>query len=163
MKISLIAAMTKNNVIGSNNDIPWMGKLPADMSFFVKNTKGKPVLMGRKTFDSIGKALPNRRNIVVSRNKDLKIDGVEVVSSIEDGISLLSDYEEIMIIGGSLIYEQSLVFANKIYLTIIDSDVDGDAFFPKIGNDWALIDSESHKKDNLNLFNYCFNIYEKTK
>jgi dihydrofolate reductase len=132
MNISLIAALAKNRVIGSQNDLPW--RISEDLQFFKRVTLGKPVIMGRKTFDSIGKPLPKRRNIVITRNRDLSIAGAEVVHSLELALNLAAheNPEEIMVIGGGELYSQALLKANRLYLTYIDQDFEGDVRFPEI-------------------------------
>lgn len=162
MLISMISAMAQDNVIGKNNELPWAGELPADMAFFIKNTKSKPVIMGRKTFESIGRPLPNRTNIIITSNKDLKINGVIVVHSIEDALEEASDYDEVMIIGGTNIYKQFIGSANKLYITDIDCTVENsDSVFPKIDESWTEISSDFHKKDEKNKYDYTFRIYKK--
>ncbi|MFA0350137.1 type 3 dihydrofolate reductase, partial [Vibrio sp. 10N.222.55.C6] len=131
MIISMIAAMANNRIIGKDNQMPW--HLPADFAWFKRSTMGKPVVMGRKTYDSIGRPLPGRLNVVISRDESLKIEGVTTVTSIEQALELLSDVEEVMIIGGGSIYESCLPKADKLYLTYIDFAVDGDTQFP----DWG--------------------------
>jgi dihydrofolate reductase len=130
MIISLIVAMAHNRVIGKDNGMPW--HLPADLKHFKQITTGKPVIMGRKTFESIGKALPNRRNIVVSRNAEYQAAGCEVVTSLEAALALVKDAPEICIIGGAQLFEQALPMADRLYMTFIDLQVEGDTFFP----DW---------------------------
>jgi dihydrofolate reductase len=155
-KISLIAAMAKDRVIGKDNDMPWY--LPADLQHFKKVTLGKPVVMGRRTFESIGRPLPGRKNIVITRNEQWSHDGVDVVSSPAMAMSLVADVEEVMIIGGGKIYEQFLPKADSLYLTFIDLNVDGDTRFPdwtKVGN-WQQVEQESHKPDEKNTFAYEF-------
>ncbi|MFA0125104.1 type 3 dihydrofolate reductase, partial [Vibrio sp. 10N.261.48.A2] len=131
MIISMIAAMANNRVIGKDNQMPW--HLPADFAWFKRSTMGKPVVMGRKTYDSIGRPLPGRVNVVISRDESLEIEGVTTVTSIDQALELVSDVDEVMIIGGGSIYESCLPKANKLYLTYIDFDVDGDTQFP----DWG--------------------------
>ena len=141
--IYLIGAMSKNRVIGKDNKLPW--KIPDDLKYFKKMTKGKPVIMGRKTFDSIGKALPDRRNIVLSKNPDLKIPDVTVKNNIEDAILSCWPNEQIMIIGGSEIYAEAMPYAKVIYLTVIDEEYDGDAYFPEFeGDEWEKIEEVMH-------------------
>lgn len=140
MTIALIAALAKNRVIGSHNDLPW--RIPEDMKFFRRTTLGKPVIMGRKTFDSIRKPLAKRRNIVVSRQRDLQIDGAEVVGSLELALNLAAQHqpEEIMVIGGGELYQQALPKAQRLYLTYIDKDFEGDVKFPEIPqNEWQEV------------------------
>jgi len=148
--ISLIAAMANNRIIGKDNDMPW--HLPADLQHFKKVTLGKPVIMGRKTFESIGRPLPGRRNIVITRNADWKMDGVEVVNSPENALKLMEGSEEVMIIGGGNVYQQFLPQADVLYLTFIELDVAGDTHFPdweQVGQ-WQTVEQESCAKDEKN-------------
>lgn len=153
--ISLIAAMANNRVIGKDNQMPW--HLPADLGHFKAITLGKPIIMGRKTYESIGRPLPGRKNIVISRDKSYKLEGCETASSLEEAITLVSEVEEIMIIGGGNLYSQALPHADKLYLTFIDLDVDGDTQFPKY-EDLKLteIKREKHLKDEKNPYDYQF-------
>ncbi|MFH0262345.1 type 3 dihydrofolate reductase [Vibrio barjaei] len=159
MIISMIAAMADNRVIGKDNQMPW--HLPADFIWFKKCTMGKPVIMGRKTYESIGRPLPGRQNIVVSRNSELRIDGVEAVTSLEQALSLVSDVEEAMIIGGGSFYEHCLPMANKLYLTYIDANVDGDTQFPDWGEGWKQVHSEQYQADDKNAYDMQFVILER--
>jgi dihydrofolate reductase len=164
MIISAVVAIDKNNVIGKDNDIPWY--LPADLQYFKKITLGHHILMGRKCFESIGRPLPKRTNIIVTRNPFFIATGTVVVHSIKEGISLAkkNKEEELFIIGGGDIYRHSLDIWDKLYLTVVDTEVDGDVFFPNINFDeWKLISSESHEKDEKNEFNYRFEIWEKLR
>ena len=142
MKISLIVAVSRNGAIGLNNQLPWY--LPEDLKYFKSVTMGKPLIMGRKTFDSIGRPLPGRANIVLTRDPQWISDGVEVVQSVEQALLAgkiaceAADVDEIMVIGGEQIYRMTLDLADRIYLTQVDADVDGDAFFPDIDlNNWS--------------------------
>ena len=128
MIISMIVAMAHDRVIGLDNKMPW--HLPADLQHFKKTTLGKPVIMGRKTYDSIGRALPGRLNIVVSRDSSLNIAGVTCVTSVEQALAAAEGVEEVMIIGGATIYEHFLSVANRLYLTFIDLETKGDTRFP---------------------------------
>ncbi|MGR5303924.1 type 3 dihydrofolate reductase [Vibrio mediterranei] len=159
MIISMIAAMADNRVIGKDNQMPW--HLPADFIWFKKCTMGKPVIMGRKTYESIGRPLPGRQNIVVSRNSELRIDGVETVTSLEQALSLVNDVEEAMIIGGGSFYEHCMPMANKLYLTYIDANVDGDTQFPDWGEDWKQVHSEQYQADEKNAYDMQFVILER--
>lgn len=156
--ISLIAAMSKNRVIGNNNSLIW--KLPADMKRFKEITTGKIVIMGRKTYESIGRPLPNRRNIIITRNDSYSVDGCEVVNSLEKAIELCNG-SDVMIIGGGDIYTQSLLLADKIHLTIIHEDFHGDTYFPEIGDEWVKVGREDHEPDEKNQHRYSFIDYEK--
>ena len=159
MKISMIAAMAKNRVIGMDNQMPW--HLPADFAWFKKCTMGKPIVMGRKTYQSIGRPLPGRLNIVLSRNPDLQIDGVICVTSIEQAKLIAGEVEELMIIGGGAIYQACLTEAKQLYLTFIDADILGDTQFPDWGEEWRLIHRECYKADTKNPFDMEFVILEK--
>lgn len=160
MTISLIAAIAQNRVIGKNNTLPW--HLPADMKHFRDLTRGKPVVMGSKTFESIGKALPNRINIVLSSDFAYKAEDSIVVHSIEEALQAASYAEEVMIIGGASIYAQFLPRANRMYLTIIHADVEGDAFFPEYDEkEWKEVFTEDHEKDADNSYIYSFIILER--
>ena len=129
-KISIIVAMSQNSVIGINNQLPW--HISEDLKNFKKTTLNHCVIMGRKTYDSIGKPLNNRRNIVISRDSSLKIDGVEVVNSLEKAISMVKEALEIFIIGGEQIYSMALSLATHLYITKVDGHFKGDAFFPDL-------------------------------
>ncbi|MEK6983683.1 MAG: type 3 dihydrofolate reductase [Nanoarchaeota archaeon] len=144
MIISLIAAMGKNRVIGKDNSLPW--RLAEDMKRFKELTSGKPVVMGRKTFESIGRPLPNRKNIILTRDKNYKTEGCIVVHSADEALKAAEGNEEVMVIGGAKIYEEFLPRANKMYLTLIDEDFKGDAYFPEYDkNEWKEIHREEHK------------------
>ena len=142
MKISLIVAVSRNGAIGLNNQLPWY--LPEDLKYFKSVTMGKPLIMGRKTFGSIGRPLPGRANIVLTRDPQWTSDGVEVVQSVEQALVAgeiaceAADVDEIMVIGGEQIYRMTIDLADRIYLTQVDTDVEGDAFFPDIDlNNWS--------------------------
>jgi len=156
MKISMIVAMAENRVIGLDNKMPW--HLPGDLKFFKRVTLGKPVIMGRKTYQSIGRPLPGRMNIVLTRDNDLHIEGVTCVQTVEQALALVADVEEVMVIGGATIYQQFLSKATRLYLTFIDLNVDGDTLFPdyQAMADWNEIDREAHTADDKNAHNYQF-------
>lgn len=155
--ISLIAAMSKNRVIGNDNSLIW--KLPADMKRFKEITTGKSVIMGRKTYESIGRPLPNRRNIIITRNESYSVDGCEVVSSLEKAIEICNS--DAIIIGGGEIYSQSLPIADRIHLTIIHENFEGDTYFPELGEEWAKVSREDHQPDEKNQHKYSFIDYER--
>ncbi|MBB1308637.1 type 3 dihydrofolate reductase [Pseudoalteromonas sp. SR41-8] len=163
MKISMIAAMAKNRVIGQDNDMPW--HLPADLQHFKAVTMNKPVIMGRKTFESIGRPLPGRRNIVISRNTDYTAVGVDVVTSPEAAISLLCESDEVMVIGGGNIYQQFLKSADTLYLTFIDLDVAGDTQFPDYEQsaNWQVVEELYNQPDDKNIYGYRFVTLDKVK
>lgn len=158
MKLSLIAAMDKNRVIGVNNTLPW--HLPADLKHFKTVTMGKPILMGRNTYESIGKPLPGRENIVMSRQTNYAADGCTVVCSIEQALARVGelDADELMIIGGATLYEAMLPMADRLYLTYVDTEVAaGDAYFPDIDNsEWTETHWENHAADEKNPYDYSF-------
>lgn len=152
----MIAAMANNRVIGLDNKMPW--HLPADLQHFKKVTTGKPVIMGRKTFESIGRPLPGRRNIIITRNSEYTAQGIETVTTPEAALKLVCDVEEVMIIGGGNIYEQFLPKADRLYLTFIDLDVNGDTQFPdynKVAN-WNVKEEQDNLPDEKNKSSYKF-------
>jgi dihydrofolate reductase len=161
--ISLIAAIGKNNELGKGNTLVW--KMPTDLKYFREKTSGHPVIMGRKTFESIGRPMPNRRNIVITRDKNYLRRGVDVVHSLEEALALakLEKKEEIFIIGGAEIYKQAMNLADRLYITHIEAeDKDADTFFPEIiPIVWNEISREEHKKDKENPFDYTFSVYER--
>ncbi|MBK7763735.1 MAG: dihydrofolate reductase [Bacteroidetes bacterium] len=163
MEISIIVAVSKNQVIGVNNQLPW--HLPADLKYFKNLTLHHPILMGRKTFDSIGRALPKRENIVITRNANFSNEGVMVKNSIDDAIEYCKEnnYDEVFIIGGDTIYKQCLSIATKIYLTKVDIEIpNGNAFFPKLNDiEWELISSVDGELDEKNVLNHTFEVYQK--
>lgn len=144
MIISLVAAMSKNGVIGAHNQLPW--HIPDELKYFKSLTKGKAVVMGRKTFLSIGcKALPHRLNIILSKNSGFLAPGCVVVQSAEAAIGAAEPYEELMIIGGSEIYKEFLPRADRIYLSLIHREVEGDTYFPAVvWEEWKLMDEKAH-------------------
>jgi len=142
--LSIITAMDNNRLIGKNNALPW--NLPEDLAFFKKTTLNKPIIMGRKTFESIGRPLPGRTNIIISRNKDYHVDGCIVLDSIKSVLHYCKNDEEIMLIGGASLYKQWLPYADQIYITLIDDEFEGDAWFPDYKPDsWVTESREQHK------------------
>lgn len=163
MIVSIIVAIAKNNVIGCGNRMPW--HLPADFAYFKKITAGQPVIMGYKTHLSIGKILPGRKNIVLCDNPDLKImDGALAAKSFEEAFELAKDSSEAFIIGGASVYKQGLDYANRLYITEVQADVEGDIYFPEFDkNLWEEIKREKRPKDTGNIYNLEFVVYEKVK
>lgn len=158
MKLSLIAAVADNGVIGVKGKLPW--KLPADLQYFKKITMGHPIIMGRKTYESIGRPLPGRRNIVLSRIKHLSIPGCEVVSTLEAALQKFGETEEVFVIGGESIYKEALPFAHQLYLTQVHAQVEGDTYFPHYEkSDWIEISREYHHADSDNQYTYSFVIF----
>ncbi|WP_442797283.1 type 3 dihydrofolate reductase [Pantoea vagans] len=159
--ISLIAALAADRIIGMENAMPW--DLPADLAWFKRNTLKKPVIMGRLTFESIGRPLPGRLNIVVS-SKPGTTEGVTWVSSLDEALQAAGDAEEIMVIGGGRVYEQMLKRADRLYLTHIDAEVEGDTQFPDYEPDeWQSTFSEFHDADEQNSHSYCFEILDRRR
>lgn len=158
--LSIISAMDENRLIGSNNALPW--QLPADMAFFKQTTMGKPILMGRKTFESIGRALPGRRNIIISRDAGYRIDGCDTANSIQAALELVEGQPEAMLIGGASLYQQTLALADRLYITEIHDKFEGDAWFPAIdAGQWLEIWREPHRPDDKNRHAYAFVKYQK--
>ena len=159
MTLSLIVAITKNNVIGKDNQMPW--HLPADLAWFRKNTTGKPVIMGRKTFESIGCPLPKRTNIVLSRTP-YEHEGVIWKNSFESAVDFVKEFDEIMLIGGGELFKQYLPKADKLYLTQIQADIDGDTFFPEINwAEWNIEFEEYRQADVDNPYDCRFLILQR--
>ncbi|WP_350261516.1 type 3 dihydrofolate reductase [Pantoea sp. BJ2] len=159
--ISLIAALAADRIIGMENAMPW--NLPADLAWFKRNTLNKPVIMGRLTFESIGRPLPGRLNIVVSSQPG-NHEGVTWVTSLEAAVKAAGDVEEMMVIGGGRVYEQMLARADRLYLTHIDAEVEGDTQFPDYEPDeWQSTFSEFHDADEQNSHSYCFEILDRRK
>ena len=159
--ISLIAAMTDDRVIGINNSLPW--KLPNDMKWFRRHTLGKPILMGRKTFESFGgRPLPERTNIIVTRDRDYQAGGAVVTHSIDEALRAAGDVEEIMVIGGASFYEQMLPRARRMYLTRVHADVKGDAWFPAFDeSQWREVEHIDCEADERNAHAHSFLVLER--
>jgi len=154
MTVSIIVAIGENHAIGKNNQLLW--HMPNDLKHFKDITSGRTIIMGRKTFDSVGKPLPRRRNIVVTR-QDITIPGCEVVKSIEDGLVLCKDEDEVFIGGGAEIYKLAMHITNRIYLTIIHKSFDADTFFPDIDkSEWKEVKREDFEPDEKNPLPYSF-------
>ena len=155
MDISLIAAVGKNRVIGKDNAMPW--HLPADLRYFKRITLGKPVIMGRKTFASIGRPLPGRTNIIVTRDADYRAEGGVVVRSIEQALQAAGGAEEVRVIGGANLFEQLMPRATRIYLTEIKQDFAGDSYFPALQpGHWREHERQDHPADDANPYPYSF-------
>lgn len=156
--ITLIVAASENNAIGINNQMPW--HLPNDFKYFKRNTIDHSVLMGRKTFEAIGKALPDRRNIVITRNANFHGEDIDVANSIQEALLYCRDEREVFIIGGANIYQQALPLANKVLLTRVHTTIQGDAFFPELpAAEWDLVSSEAQQADDKHKFDYTFEVY----
>ncbi|OIO69419.1 MAG: type 3 dihydrofolate reductase [Zetaproteobacteria bacterium CG12_big_fil_rev_8_21_14_0_65_55_1124] len=160
MLISLIAAMDEERLIGASNSLPW--RLPADMQWFRRQTMGKPILMGRNTFASIGKPLPGRQNIVLSRNHALHIEGCSIIHSLDELKKAAGGADEVMVIGGAEVYGLILPLADRMYLTTIAATFEGDAWFPDFNDaEWREVLREEYAADDLNAWPYCFRILER--
>lgn len=158
--IKIIVATSRNRVIGNDNTLIW--HLPADLKNFKRLTTGSAIIMGRKTYESIGKPLPYRRNIIITRDKNYKVDNCEIVNSLEE--ALLICFENCFIIGGGEIYKQVLPIADEIYLTLIDEDFEGDTYFPEIKEEeWFEVSKEYFEPDEKNKHKYSFIKYERYK
>ena len=159
-KITLIVAAAENNAIGKDNQMLW--HLPNDFKYFKKNTLEHSVVMGRKTFDSIGKPLPDRRNIILTRNLRYSNEEADVANSVNEVMNYTRDENEIFIIGGAEIYKQTLPLANKVLLTRVHTTINGDAYFPELlDHEWKLVSAEKHEKDEKHAFDYTFEVYER--
>ncbi len=154
MKITIVVAAAENNGIGLNNQLPW--HLPNDLKFFKKITSGGTIIMGRKTFESIGKPLPNRTNIVISSQDNYNAEGCIVVKSLEEALQK-SNSPEVFIVGGGELFKQALPLTQTIYLTRVHTDIKADIFFPEINmHDWTIEFSENHQPDDKHQFGYTF-------
>jgi dihydrofolate reductase len=162
MNITLVVAASENNAIGKDNQLLW--HLPKDMRFFKNTTWALPIVMGRKTFESMGsKLLPGRLNIILTHQKELQISGAEVVNSLEAAIVLAekNDYKELMVIGGGQIYEMAMPLASKIWLTRVHTKIEGDTFFPSLGMCWEKQVVESHHADEKHAFDFDFECWQR--
>lgn len=158
--INLIAAMAQNRTIGINNTLPW--RIPADLQHFKRLTLGHHILMGRKTFDSIGKPLPQRTTVVITRNPDLQIDGCVMANSLEAAIAACAQEEAVFIVGGAEIYAQALPLAHTLYLTEVQQTVIGDAYFPEFkSDDWREVSREVLHQDSPQTLEYHFVCYQR--
>ena len=159
--LSMIVAHANNRIIGKDNDMPW--HLPADLAYFKKTTLGKPVVMGRKTYESIGRPLPGRKNIVISRDANYKAEGITTVTSVEQALQHAGDVEEVMVIGGGAIYQHCLSAAGRLYITHINAEIDGDTQFPEYDTEdtWCLINSEKYSSDEKNCYDLDFCLYQR--
>lgn len=168
VELAVIVAAADNGVIGCKGELPW--HLPEDLRYFKRVTLGKPIVMGRKTFESIGRPLPGRANIVISRNADYRAEGVRVVASLDEALQLAEDIaandsvDEVMVIGGAQIYAEALLRADRLYYTAVHGNVEGDAFLP--GIDWTLwreTSREAHRAASPDAFDYTFLTYERPR
>ncbi len=162
MTISLIVAAATNNAIGKDGKLPW--HLPNDMKHFKNITWGMPIVMGRKTFESLGKALPGRKNIVISRQPGWRADAVITVKNMEDALFVVkeADAKEVMVIGGGEIYKSLFDKAHRIYLTRVEAEPEADTFFPSLKpEEWHLMSQQNYEADEKNAYNYSFQVWER--
>lgn len=160
--LSIMVAMGKDRTIGKDNDLPW--HLPNDLKYFRETTTGHSIIMGRKTHESIGKALPNRRNIVLTRDPAYQADGCVVTHTIEETMQLVQDEDEAFVIGGAEIIQLFLSRADRLYLTYIDEEFDGDVFLPPLADeDWQLISVTPGETDERNPYRYEFRVYDRVR
>ncbi|HET7627236.1 MAG TPA: dihydrofolate reductase [Bacillales bacterium] len=158
--ISFLFAMGKNHVIGKDNAMPW--HLPADLAYFKKLTVGHSVIMGRKTFESIGQALPDRRNIVVTTNETFKAEGCEIVHSVREALDLVNGEDEAFVIGGAKLFEAFYPYADRLYVTAIDESFEGDTFFPEIDAErWKQTYIKPGERNEKNPYDYAFLVYDR--
>lgn len=161
MLVSIIAAADEKNVIGHAGTLPWGLSLKSDLKHFKETTSGHTVIMGRKTFESIGRPLSKRTNIIVSKNTNFKADGCQVVNSLQKALDIARGQAEAeaFIIGGQSLFEEGIKVADKIYLTRVHGEFQGDTLFPEIGPEWKKESEEKHQKDGSNSYDYTFEIY----
>lgn len=160
MKLAIIVATDEQGLIGHNNDLPW--KLSADLQYFRRVTIGKPLIMGRNTHESIGKALPGRKNIIVTKNNDYQAEDCIVVNTVSAALSDCGQAEEVMVVGGASLYEQLLPQADRLYLTLVHATLQGDTWFPKWSKeDWREVSREDHPADLKNEYPYSFIVYDR--
>ncbi|MEH6568475.1 MAG: dihydrofolate reductase [Halioglobus sp.] len=166
MRLCLIAAVAENGVVGNNNALPW--HLPGELAYFKRQTLGKPIVMGRKTFESIGRPLPGRTNIVVSRNKSYAPEGVEVVDSLESsltlaaGIARTDGQEDLMVIGGAAIYAAALPLAERLYITEVHAEVEGDAYFPEVDwRQWREVSRQRNAAPESDGYDFSFVVFQR--
>ncbi len=163
MSVTLVAAVARNRVIGKDGDLPW--RLPADMKHFKRTTVGHPLIMGRRTFESFGRPLPDRTNIVVTRNRGYRPEGAVVAASLDAAMKIAREEdEEIFIGGGEEVFRHFLPTADRMILTWIDEEFEGDTFFPEFDErEWRVVSREEHEPDERNRWRYSFVVYERRK
>jgi len=166
MKLSLICAMDENMVIGRNNALPW--HLPEDLKYFKRTTMGKCIIMGRRTFESIGRPLPGRTNIIVTRSRDYEVENARVVDSLSDAIELaenvsfIEGVDEAFVIGGAELYRHALPYVDRLHLTMVHAEIDGDTYFPDFDvNEWEQVSREYFEADETNPYPYSICVFER--
>jgi dihydrofolate reductase len=160
VRLNIVVAMSMNRVIGRGGQLPW--RLPADLKYFKNITMTHPIIMGRKTHESIGRALPSRLNVVVTRNVDFQAPGCEIANSLRQGMDVCGSANDVMIIGGATLYREALSMTERIYLTEVHVELDGDTLFPALHkDDWRESSREFHGADDANEFDYSFVVFER--
>lgn len=158
--LSLIVAMDQQGVIGINNSLPW--RLSADLKNFKKVTMGKPIVMGRKTYESIGKPLPGRENIIITRSDDYEVEGCKVFNTLEEMYEYCADVEEVVIIGGAELYKQTFAKVDRIYLTEVHTKVEGDTFFPEFDrSQWREVERKEFEANEKNQYAFSFTVLDR--
>lgn len=157
--VSIIVAADENNVIGKDNGLIW--HLPDDLKFFKEKTNGHAIIMGRRTFESVGRPLPNRTNIVITRDKNFNPEGCVIVNSLEAALEIASGDDEPFIVGGEQIYRLALPFTDRVYLTRIHHSFEGDRYFPELGAEWKTVEKTEHGIDDKHAYSFTFISYEK--
>jgi len=158
--VSIIVAADENNIIGRDNDLIW--HLPDDLKHFKELTTGHAIIMGRKTFESIGKPLPDRTSIIITRNPDHQVEGCVTVHSLQEALNAVEDDKESFIIGGEQIYRLALPMADRVYLTRVHHQFDGDRVFPNLGRGWQEVSREAHPMDERHAYRFTFLTYERS-
>jgi dihydrofolate reductase len=162
MTLSLIVAVSENGVIGRSGDLPW--HLSADLRRFKQLTMGHTIVMGRKTYESIGRPLPGRTSLVLTHDKAYQAEGCRIVSSLDEALRVAADDSERFVIGGQQIYRLALPRADRLYWTQVHAQIDGDTFFPEVDwDDWTMIEDERHPADEKNQFDYSFRVYQRAE
>lgn len=162
MKLAIIVATDEQGLIGKDNDLPW--RLSADLQHFKRVTMDKPIIMGRRTHESIGRPLPGRQNIVISSRDNYQAQGCDVVNSLDEALALCRAQEEVMIMGGASLYQQTLALADKLYLTLVHTRLEGDTWFPDwSAEEWELVSREDHQADEKNDYDYSFLLYQRIR
>lgn len=160
MKVSLILAMADNRVIGRDGGLPW--HLPADLARFKELTVGHTIVMGRKTFESIGRPLPRRRSVVLSRDPGYRAEGAEVAGSLEEALELAAEDGEVFVIGGAAVLAEALALAERLYLTRVHADVEGDVVCPPLDDgSWRIVQEERHAADQRHAYPFTFQVYDR--
>ena len=159
MRLSAIVCMATNRVIGKDNTLPW--RLPADLQHFKAVTMSHPIIMGRKTYESIGRPLPGRRNIVVTRDASYQAEGCDVFHSLDDVVAAVQSEKDVFVIGGANIYETLMPRVDRLYLTMVHAEVEGDAFFPEVESQFTEISRVNHKADEKNEYDYSFITFDR--